>query len=277
MPLKHLKTNDYYDMKRQILGMILLGITVLSSCMAPKKVVYVNDMVPNIAYRALDVPMLKLQKSDRLSITISAKNPELAAPFNVMGGSYAVVDKDNSLSSNTAGASSPSYLIDQQGNITFPILGNFHLEGLTLEQVRDLLAKRLSDGGYIKDAIVKVELLNLRVNVMGEVNRVGIIDVPDARINLLEAISKAGGLTRNAASDRVTVIREENGVRKKMQTNVGSQDIFDSPAYYLQQNDIVYVEPIAAENTPREDRSWRFTTIATGVVTVILTAINLLK
>ncbi|MFC3353465.1 polysaccharide biosynthesis/export family protein [Sphingobacterium zeae] len=264
-------------MKRQILAMILLGVSLLTSCMAPKKVVYVNDMEPNIAYRALEVPMLKLQQSDRLGITVSAKNPELAAPFNVMGGSYTAVDKENSMRATSASSGSPSYLIDQQGNITFPILGNLHLEGLTLEQVRDLLAQRLSDGGYIKDAIVKVELLNLKVNVMGEVNRVGIIDVPDSRINLLEAISKAAGLTRNAASDRVTVIREENGVRKKMLTNVGSQDIFDSPAYYLQQNDIVYVEPIAAESTPREDRSWRFTSIATGIVTVILTAINLLK
>ncbi|WP_293879966.1 polysaccharide biosynthesis/export family protein [Sphingobacterium sp. UBA1498] len=264
-------------MKRQILAMILLGISLLTSCMAPKKVVYVNDMVPNIAYRALEVPMLKLQQSDRLSITVSAKNPELAAPFNVMGGSYTVGDKDSGFSTGSAGAGGPSYLIDQQGNITFPILGNLHLEGLTLEQVRDLLAQRLSDGGYIKDAIVKVELLNLKVNVMGEVKSVGIIDVPDSRINLLEAISKAGGLTHNAAASRVTVIREENGVRKKMLVNVESQDIFDSPAYYLQQNDIVYVEPIAAENTPREDRNWRFTTIATGIVTVILTAINLLK
>jgi len=245
--------------------------------MAPKKVVYVNDMVPNIAYRALEVPMLKLQQSDRLSITVSAKNPELAAPFNVMGGSYVVGEKDSGSGLGVAGAGGPSYLIDQQGNITFPILGNLHLEGLTLEQVRDLLGQRLSDGGYIKDAIVKVELLNLKVNVMGEVNRVGIIDVPDSRINLLEAISKAGGLTRNAAADRVTVIREENGVRKKMLVNVESQDIFDSPAYYLQQNDILYVEPIAAENTPREDRNWRFTTIATGILTVILTALNLLK
>ncbi|ULT23660.1 polysaccharide biosynthesis/export family protein [Sphingobacterium sp. E70] len=125
-------------------------------------------MVPNIDYRMLDVPMLKLQKSDRLSIKISAKNPELAAPFNVIGGSYSLGEKENGVSSNTAGQESQSYLIDQQGNITFPILGNFHLEGLTLEQVRDLLSKRLSDGGFIKDAIVKVELLNLKVNVMGK-------------------------------------------------------------------------------------------------------------
>lgn len=264
-------------MKRLTLWIILLGVGLLSSCMAPKKVVYVNDMTPNIGYQMLDVPMLKLQKSDRLSITISAKNPELAAPFNVMGGNYMLVEKDNGTNLNSNTTQGPSYLIDQQGNITFPILGNFHVEGLTLEEVRDLLGEQLSEGGYIKDAIVKVELLNLKVNVMGEVNRVGIIEVPDSRINLLEAISKAGGLTRNAASDRVTVIREENGVRKKILNNIESQNIFDSPAYYLQQNDIVYVEPIAAESTPREDRSWRFTTIATGMIAVILTAINLLK
>jgi len=264
-------------MKKFTLWIILLGLGLFTSCMTSKKVVYVNDMVPNIDYQMLEVPMLKLQKSDRLSIKISAKNPELAAPFNVIGGNYVADEKGSR--SNTSGNNldAPTYLIDQQGNITFPILGNFHLEGLTLEQVRDLLVNRLSEGGYIKDAIVKVELLNLKVNLMGEVNRVGIIDVPDARINLLEAISKAGGLTRNAASDRVTVIREENGVRKKILNDIGSQDIFDSPAYYLQQNDIVYVEPVGAESTPREDRTWRFTSIAMGVVSIILATLTLLK
>lgn len=264
-------------MKKFTLWIIVLGLGLFSSCMTSKKVVYVDDMVPNINYQMLDVPMLKLQKSDRLSIKISAKNPELAAPFNAVDGNYATGEKDNGQHGAGNNQDGRSYLIDQQGNITFPILGNFHLEGLTLEEVRDLLVKRLSEGGYIKDAIVKVELLNLKVNVMGEVNRVGIIDVPDARINLLGAISKAGGLTRNAASDRVTVIREENGTRKKIINNIGSQDIFDSPAYYLQQNDIVYVEPIGAESTPREDRTWRFTSIAMGAVTIILTALTLFK
>lgn len=264
-------------MKKVKLWIFLLGIGLLNSCMVSKKVVYVTDMRPDSAYNMLELPVIKLQHNDRLSIKVSAKSPELAVPFNAMGGNYANAEKaglSNTLGNNSDGQ---SYLIDQQGTIAFPILGNLSLKGLSLEEVRDLLCKQLKDGGFINDPIVKVELLNLKVNVMGEVNRVGIIEVPDTKINLLEAISMAGGLTRNAASDRVTVIREEDGVRTKVLNNIESQAIFDSPTYYLQQNDIVYVEPRVAENTPREDRNWRFSTMAMGLVTIVLTALNLLK
>ncbi|MEN5058406.1 polysaccharide biosynthesis/export family protein [Sphingobacterium kitahiroshimense] len=263
-------------MKILNIGIILLSIIMFSSCLSSKKVVYVKDMTVNTDYNTGEVPALKLQKNDRVSIKISAKNPELAAPFNAMGGSYAGSIKEG-ISTSSSSTENTTYLVDREGNITFPILGILSLEGRTLEEVRDMLISRLSEGGYIQDAIVKVDLLNLRINVMGEVNHVGIIEVPDARINLLEAISKAGGLTRNAASDRVTVIREENGLRKKMVNNVQSQELFNSPSFYLQQNDIVYVEPLAAQTTPKEDRTWRFVGIVTGFVTVLFTALNLMK
>jgi len=264
-------------MKKLNLWIILLGTVLLSSCLSSKKVVYVKDMTADMEYPIGNIPALKLQKSDRISIKVSAKNPELAVPFNVMGGNYAPNDKDSGINLPSNTQDGPGYLIDRQGNITFPVLGILNIEGLTIEGVRDMLINRLADGGFIKDAIVKVELVNLRINVMGEVNHVGIIEVPDARINILEAISKAGGLTTNAASDRVTVIREENGIRKKLISNVQSQDIFNSPAFYLQQNDIIYVEPLAAQTSPKEDRTWRFASIATGIVTVLFTALNLFK
>lgn len=264
-------------MKTKNLWITILVLGLLNSCMSPRKVVYVKDMVPSVNYPSLAVPILKLQKNDRLKIEISSRNPELAAPFNGRGSSYASVDKESISNSSGSNGNSSNYLIDQHGNIAFPILGTLHVAGLGIEEIPDFLAKHLSESGYLNDAIVKVELLNLKINVMGEVNRVGIINVPDARINIMEAISKAGGLTRNAASDRLTVIREEDGVRKKMLVNIETQNIFDSPAYHLQQNDIIYVEPMAAENTPGEDRMWRLTSIVTGIVAIILTALTLLK
>lgn len=264
-------------MKTLNIGFIVLAIIMFSSCLSAKKVVYVKDMAPDTSYNMGTMPVLKLQKNDRISIKVSAKNPELAAPFNVIGGSYTSGNKESGVSNSNQNGSDVSYLIDRQGNIAFPILGVLAMEGMTLEEVRDMLVNRLADGGYIQDAIVKVDLLNLRINVMGEVQQVGIIEVPDARINLLEAISKAGGLTANGASDRITVIREENGVRKKIVNDIKSQDIFNSPGFYLQQNDIVYVEPIAAQTTPKEDRIWRTTSVATGLVTILLTILNLTK
>lgn len=101
--------------------------------------------------------------------------------------------------------------------------------------------------------------------------------MPDGRISVMEAITKAGGLTPNSSPDKITVIREENGVRRKIVTNIQSQEIFNSPAYYLKQNDIVYVEPRSAEVTPKEDRFWKVFGLGMGTVGVIISVLTLLR
>jgi polysaccharide export outer membrane protein len=264
-------------MNRIIFGLMICGMLFLNSCMVAKKVVYVNDMVPDSAYRSLEKPTLRVQKGDRLSIVVRAKTPELAAPFNTGVGAYKVDDNGNIVTGTDPSTSTQSYLVDQQGNITFPILGDLLLEGKSLDEVKNLIEGRLIKDQLINDPQVKVEMINLKVSVMGAVKGEQVLNVPDARITLLEAIAQSGGLTDNAAADRVVVIREENGVRKRIVNNIESKAIFDSPTYYLQQNDIVFVEPKAAVNTPKEERSWRLLSTTMGAVTIILTALNLLK
>lgn len=256
---------------------LVFGIALLSSCMAPKKIVYVSDMQPDSLYNMPEVPALRVQKNDRLSILVSAKNPELAAPFNVGVGAYKVNEDGSVSTTNVAASNAQGYLVDQQGQIDFPVLGTLDVLGLTLQEVRDRVRDRLVDQELLKDPIVKVEMLNLKVSVVGAVVRSQVLQVPDARITLLEAIAQSGGLGSNAAPDRVTVIREENGVRKRIVNNIESKELFDSPAYYLQQNDIVFVEGRSAENTPREERNWRYFSSAMGAVTFILTVVNFLK
>jgi polysaccharide export outer membrane protein len=245
-------------MNKFVLGMLLLSLAVLNSCVVGKKVVYVNDMVADSAYHMNDLPLLRVQKNDRLNIVVSAKNPELAAPFNAGIGTYKVSDDGNISMGVDRSVNTQGYLIDQQGNVTFPVLGTLHLEGLTLDQVRDLLGNQLTEQQLLKDPIVKVEMLNFKISVMGAVNREMVMNIPDARITLLEALAQAG-------------------VRKRIVNNIESGEIFSSPAYYLQQNDIVYVEPQSAENTPREDRNWRFVTTAMGSITMLFTLLNFLK
>ena len=104
-----------------------------------------------------------------------------------------------------------------------------------------------------------------------------VINVPDGRMTILEAITKAGGLTPNAVPNRVTVIREGNGKRIRIVNDIESKNIFDSEAYYLQQNDIVYIEPRSAESTPKEERSWRIATTVLGSLTLILSVVSILK
>lgn len=256
--------------------MLFLCLLTMNSCILSQKVTYVKDMAPDTLYSVAETPPLRVQKNDRLSIEISARNPELAVPFNGGIGSY-TMNESGTVSAAGRSYDMRGYLVDQQGNISFPVLGSLAVEGLSLQEVKDLLYRRLKDENYIDEPIVRVELLNLKIQMMGEVNSVGILEVPDSRITLLEAITRSGGLTTNATTDIVTVIRQEGGKRYSIEADIESVDLFDSPAFYLQQNDIVYVKPKAAEQTVREERSWRYFSTILGSVTLIFSVINLVK
>ncbi|KUG10422.1 sugar transporter [Elizabethkingia sp. HvH-WGS333] len=262
-------------MNKFILGLTLFSLILLNSCVS-KKIVYVQDMIPDTEYPVAEAPAIRLQKNDRLSIQVSAKSLELAAPFNTVAGTYKV-GNDGSVSTGIDQSSNAQgYLIDREGNIAFPVLGNLHVEGLTLEEVRDLIRNRLINDRLINEPIVKVEILNFKVSITGAIgNRV--IDVPDGKMTLLEAITKAGGININAAPDKITVIREEDGMRRKIVTNIQSQEIFNSPAYYLRQNDIVYIEPRTTEVTPREDRFWRYFGTGMGLIGTVISVLTLIK
>lgn len=262
-------------MNKFILGLTLFSLILLNSCVS-KKIVYVQDMIPDTEYPVAEAPAIRLQKNDRLSIQVSAKSLELAAPFNTVAGTYKV-GNDGSVSTGIDQSSNAQgYLIDREGNIAFPVLGNLHVEGLTLEEVRDLIRNRLINDKLINEPIVKVEILNFKVSITGAIgNRV--IDVPDGKMTILEAITKAGGININAAPDKITVIREEDGMRRKIVTNIQSQEIFNSPAYYLKQNDIVYIEPRTTEVTPREDRFWRYFGTGMGLIGTVISVLTLIE
>lgn len=251
-------------------------VMLLNACIVGRKVVYVHDLRPDTTYQVLNPPDLQIQPSDRLGITISSRTPELAAPFNPGTGSQ--LNERGEISGSSAGAGDGrGYLVDGAGEIEFPILGNLQVEGKTLNEAKNLIKQRLIGDKLISDPIVKVELLNLKINMLGEINRVGVLSVPDGRITLLEAIAQAGGLTTNAATDRITVIRQENGQRTMVVNNIESKDIFNSPGYYLQQNDIVYIEPRGAQLSQKEENNWRYVSTGVGLLATIFTILNFLK
>lgn len=252
----------------------LLGLCVLfcmNSCLVSRKVVYFNDMVADSAYRVLPIPPLKIQKGDRLSIQVSSRNPELAVPFN-SGGAYAL-EQNGSVSN--PGIVERGYLVDQQGNIDFPILGTLNIEGMTLDGLRDYIVNQLLTNKLLNSPVVKVELQNLKVVIIGQTKNV-VVNAPDGRLTILEAIARGQGLGINAAPDRITVIREEGGYRRAYYNNIESKEIFNSPTYYLQQNDIIYIEPEASETRGDEARTWRIMSMVTGMLTLTLTTWALL-
>lgn len=262
-------------MNKFILGLTLFGLVMLNSCVS-KKVVYVKDMLPDMEYPVAEAPAFHLQKNDRISIQVSAKSLELAAPFNTIAGTYKVGNDGSVSTVADQSTNNQGYLIDREGNIAFPVLGTLHVEGLTLEEVRDLVRTKLISNQLINEPIVKVEILNFKISMTGAIGN-KVIDVPDGRISLIEAITKAGGLMPNSTSDKIMVIREEDGVRRKIVTNIQSQEVFNSPAYYLKQNDIIYIEPRSAEMTPKEDRFWRYFGVGTGLLGTVIGILTLIR
>ena len=247
----------------------------MNSCLVSKKVVYFEDMKADSAYKVLPVPPIKIQKADRLSIQVSARNPELAIPFNSTGGVYAV-NPNGADVTNTAGLVEKGYLVDQQGNIDFPILGTLNVEGMTLDGLRDYLVDQLVTNKLLNSPVVKIELQNLKVIILGQTRNV-VVNAPDGRMTILEAIARGQGLGVNAATDKITVIREENGLRRMYYNNIESKEIFNSPTFYLQQNDIIYIEPEASETRGDEARTWRIMGMVTGLLSLGLTTWALLS
>ena len=216
-------------------------IAFLASCSAPKEVLYLQD-IASIKEENIDKNYeVIIHKDDLLAILVNSKDPELALPFNMPVVTYQIGAQ------TTAQQRLLGYLVDQNGDIDFPILGKIHVEGLTRMQVTELIKQKLMSEDLIKDPIVTVQFLNFKVSVMGEVTRPGTFDLSGDRITLLEALSMAGDLTIYGRRDRVAVIREKDGKRRILYHDLRSSDIFQSPCYYLQQNDIVYVEPNKAK------------------------------
>lgn len=262
-------------MKTCKLGLLFLSF-FLMSC---SKLIYLDNMIPERDYITPSLE-LKIHKGDKLSILVNSKNPEIAAPFNIYSaisyqvtGNGEVSTKQNFNSSSTENG----YLVNEQGMIDFPFLGRIAVVDLTCEELSRLIEKRLIAEQYIDDPIVDVNLSNLKVTVMGEVQKNGVIPLNHSGMNLLEAITLSGGTTQNAALDKVCVIRREDGSLKMYKTDIRSTELFQSPCFALQQNDMIYIYPRSAKVTSSEERGWRILSIGTGITSLIISLLAFLK
>ena len=245
-------------------------IAFLASCSAPKEVLYLQD-IASIKEENIDKNYeVIIHKDDLLAILVNSKDPELALPFNMPVVTYQIGAQ------TTAQQRLLGYLVDQNGDIDFPILGKIHVEGLTRMQVTELIKQKLMSEDLIKDPIVTVQFLNFKVSVMGEVTRPGTFDISGDRITLLEALSMAGDLTIYGRRDRVAVIREKDGKRRILYHDLRSSDIFQSPCYYLQQNDIVYVEPNKAKTGQSRINSNNSVGVGLSAVSVLASITSLM-
>lgn len=216
--------------------MILFGLLaiMLGSCASNKKILYLQETAP-IGESSLKYENV-LQPDDVLLITVTADEPELANPFNLI---YLNARSTEARSGNNDVLF--SYLIDQEGNIEFPVLGKIKLVGLTRTQaedkIRGLLANQIVNPG------VSLRVLNFKISVLGEVQNPGLKAVGGDRITLLEALSLAGDLTVYGKRKNILIIRENEGVKTMAEVDITTTDFINSPYYYLAHNDVVYVKP----------------------------------
>lgn len=266
-------------MNKPALLFFLLVTLLFSSCATRKSLVYLRDMEELKEYPVFQKYEPVIHRDDRLSITVSCKNPELTLPFNIPGSSNYSIGLDGNITTSVPSGGSDNaskgYLVDVNGEIDFPVLGKLKVEGRTRGQVTELIKQRLIDEDLIKDPIVMVNFLNFKITVLGEVKSPNTYDIPGDRITLLEAIAKAGDISEDGRVDRVAVIREYGNKRRIMFHDLRSKDVFNSPCYYLQQNDIVYVEPSASKTRDNTQRTVSTITTILSVVTTITSLVVL--
>jgi polysaccharide export outer membrane protein len=232
---------------------------------------YLADSVTTAEKLAAGDFKLLLQPGDRITILVTALNPLAAEQFNVLTANNMTLGTDASKSPGNSPApvmSNYGYLVDPDGNIQFPQLGSIQVKGMTLNAVGEFIKKQLLQ--YLKEPTVIVNLINFRVNVLGEVNHPGTITVPDGKITILEAISEASDLTIFGKRENILVVREKDGKREFGRIDLTSNQLFNSPYFYLKQGDVVYVELNKNKlilSDANEARNFRIISIILGVIT----------
>ncbi len=221
--------------KREKFILLLSFSLILSACVSKKKIVYfqndtVNQTKVSNSYKTIFKP------DDLLQITISALDLDAVKPFNLPAVTYATTTN-----SVIGTPQQQSYLVDNKGEIDFPVIGKIKIGGLTREEAIQLLKNKL-DPDYIKSPTINIRIANFKITVLGDVKNPGSYTIPNERITVLEAVGLAGDLNISGRRNNVLVQREEGNKKVQYRIDLLSNDIFTSPVYYLQQNDLVYVE-----------------------------------
>lgn len=233
-----------------LLLILLAVVAALSSCGSSKQVVYFQDLKPGETEIKLpEMKAITVRPEDKISIIVNSRDPQLTDLFNLpyvsrqLGQSL----RTNGITvSNNQGVS--AYTVDTDGEIDFPVLGKMYVAGMKREEIAEYIKNELIKENLVKDPVVTVEFANLCISVLGEVNNPGRFSIDRDKLTVLDALSMAGDLTIYGNRSKVMVLRQEGDVQRVYVLNLTSGNhVYTSPAFYLQQNDVVYVEPNAVK------------------------------
>lgn len=266
------KNNCYKSLK---IAIILIAIALFSSCVSSKKIAYFQD-IQSINQAKLEnaVPFAEptIQPDDILSINVFTLNPQSgaivnqAATNNILGGS-----------ANTAVAAQlvSGFLVDRNGDVELSLIGKVKVAGLTTYQARELVREKASV--FYKEPNVQLRFANFKVSVLGEVNTPSTYTLPNEKVTILDALSLAGDLTIYGRRENVLIVRDNNGKKEFSRLDLNSSNIFNSPFYYLKQNDVIYVEPNKRKVSASNSAQIQTIGVIASVLSVIVIAISNFK
>jgi polysaccharide biosynthesis/export protein len=284
-------------MKNHLLGCLIVLITfsfVFPSCVSTRPLTYMQGTFDTAQLSQIKIPEPRVRPGDLLSIIVYSDNPEATALFNQ---TLIIANGSSGSSSGSAGAAgtggagggtgssvgavgagsptTPGYLVDEDGNIQFQNLGLLHVEGLTKDSLKILLDSHLKQ--YFKNPYYTIRFMNYRFTMLGEVTHPGIFSIPGEHVSLLEAIGLAGDLTLYGRRDNILVIRETEGKRQWARLDLTKPQIMSSPYYYLQQNDVVYIEANKKKLLANDQATTRNITIAATIISTLAIVVSLLR
>ncbi len=257
----------FYSRFIKTIAILLLAMQFIS-CVNTRKATYFNNVgdvsFPEIFKSGEPV----LQKNDILSISVSSLNPEAAKIFN---STNLIATQTSSSSGTTTQAS--GYLIDKEGVIRFPMLGEIKAAEITKKELREKITEQLKRKKLLLDPVVDIRYLNYRVSVLGEVKNPSVLTIPNEKVTILEALGLAGDLTIYAKRDNVLLIRTEDGVKKTRRIDLTSGEIFSSPYYYLKSNDVIYVQPNKSK-VASSGRAIQWLPVIISALSLVIVVIN---
>jgi len=268
--------------KSASLLLALTAVLLMSSCVSTKKIVYFqnSDQVFSQAQQIIQQYEMRLKPADQVLVKVTCSEPELLTVFAqdvMMGTSGGTNSNLSSISSSGSMSNAYGYTVSNDGAITLPAVGRVEVAGLTSDEAAKRIEQSIINANLIKDPEVTVRLLNARVAVLGAVKNPRVVNLTSERNTILDVLSQCGDIADTGLRKKISLYREEDGVRKKYSIDLTDCDIFTNPAYYVQQNDMIYVEP----NKSQSVKSSAFYTFLSagasiiGVVSAILSIVIL--
>lgn len=262
--------NSMYMHKPTLLSLFALLITLFCSCLSYKDIVNFQDG-KSLGAGAVDSIInkheVRLKTDDIIQVIVTSYAREESERFNLMNTQQA-----GQMAGQGGGQSIADpygYRVDSKGNIELPVVGNIQVIGLTMEECRDLIYNKIYKTGYLKDLSVQVRFLSFRISVLGEVSSPGTYTISTQKINVLEAIGMAHDVTLFSQRDNILVIREKEGQRLYGRINLKSKELFQSDYFYLQPNDIIYVEPHKSKILSAPDPASRYISTVIAFVSLM--------